>query len=110
MEYLQVITTVASREDARRIARTLVERRLAGCVQVVGPISSTYRWQGSIEEDEEWLCLIKTAEARYLEVEGALREVHPYETPEIIAHPIVAGGRDYLAWLRGALQLEDVKG
>ncbi len=98
-EHLQVQTTVENREDADRIARALVERRLAACVQISGPITSTYRWKGKIDTAEEWLVVAKTRAALYEKVETAIRELHPYETPEIIATPIAAGGADYLAWL-----------
>ena len=97
--YLQVITTVDSREGAARIAETLVRQRLAGCVQIVGPISSTYWWNGEIETADEWLCLIKTEAERYGAVEEAIRAVHPYDVPEVLAMPVAAGSAGYLAWL-----------
>ncbi|MEN6450291.1 MAG: divalent-cation tolerance protein CutA [Thermoguttaceae bacterium] len=97
--HLQVVTTIERREDAQRIARVLVESRLAACVQVLGPIASTYRWQGKVETAEEWQCSIKTRRDCYPAVEQAIRKLHPYEVPEIVALPIVAGGADYLAWL-----------
>ncbi|MDD5532966.1 MAG: divalent-cation tolerance protein CutA [Syntrophales bacterium] len=99
MDYIQVSTTTESREDAGRIAAALVERGLAGCVQVIGPIASTYRWQGKIETATEWLCLIKTSRDAYDRVEKSIRELHPYEVPEIIAVPLTQGSRNYLAWL-----------
>ncbi|HYG96159.1 MAG TPA: divalent-cation tolerance protein CutA [Solirubrobacterales bacterium] len=98
-EYVQVLTTAGSEEEAGRIASLLVERRLAACVQVLGPIVSRYRWQGAIEEEREWQCLAKTTRAAYEAVEGAIREVHSYEEPEIVATPIVAGSPGYLAWI-----------
>ncbi len=98
-EYLQVLTTAGSEEEAERISAALVERRLAACVQVVGPISSRYRWQGEIEQAEEWLCLAKTEASRYPELEAAIRELHSYAEPEIVATPIVAASPGYLAWL-----------
>ena len=90
-ETIQVSTTTATKADAERIAAALVERRLAACVQVGGPIRSCYRWQGKIETAEEWLCTAKTTREAYDQVEQAIRELHPYEEPEIIAVPIVAG-------------------
>jgi len=99
MRYIQILTTVGKREDAERIAQTLVQRRLAGCVQIVGPISSVYWWKSKIEKAEEWLCLIKSEEALYNEVEEAIKKIHPYETPEIIATPIVTGSKEYFRWL-----------
>ncbi len=95
----QVTTTVATREDAERIAAALVEERLAACVQVAGPIASTYRWQGAVARATEWYCHCKTTRARYPALEARLRELHPYETPEIIAVPIVAALPAYLAWI-----------
>jgi periplasmic divalent cation tolerance protein len=97
--FIQVTTTTEKREDAEHIARTLVEGRLAACVQIVGPITSVYRWKGRIETAGEWLCLIKGREGNYGAIERAIRSLHPYETPEIVAVPIVAGSRDYLEWL-----------
>jgi len=98
-EHLQVLTTVGSEEDAERISIALVERRLAACVQTLGPIASRYRWQGKVETAREWQCLAKTEAARYPEVEAAIRELHPYDEPEILATPIVAGSAGYLAWV-----------
>ena len=96
---VQIMTTASSREEAQRLADLLVEARLAACVQVVGPIQSTYRWQGRLERSEEWLCLAKTQEAAFSQVEQAIRAAHSYETPEIVALPIVAASLPYLAWL-----------
>jgi periplasmic divalent cation tolerance protein len=98
-DHVQVLTTAGSEEEAGRIASLLVERRLAACVQVVGPIVSRYRWQGAIEEEREWQCLAKTTGGAYEQVEAAIREVHSYDEPEIIATPIVAGSAGYLAWI-----------
>ena len=102
-DYVQIVTTTERREDADRIARTLVESRLAACVQVIGPITSTYRWHGKIETAQEWQCWAKSRRELYDEVEQAIRRIHPYEVPEILALPIVAGSADYLAWLDAEL-------
>lgn len=99
---LQVFTTAHVRELAEQIAEQLVSRRLAACVQVVGPVLSVYRWEGKMDSSQEWLCIIKTRQARYAEVEATIRELHPYEVPEIIATPITAGAAAYLEWLAGA--------
>ena len=99
-ETIQVNTTTATKAEAERIAAALVERRLAACVQVSGPIHSCYRWQGKIETAEEWLCTAKTTREAYDQVEQAIRDLHSYEEPEIIAVPIVAGSAGYLTWLR----------
>jgi periplasmic divalent cation tolerance protein len=98
-DYIQVVTTTERREDAERIARTLVEERLAACVQVTGPITSTYHWQGKIETAQEWQCWAKSRRVLYEQIEQVIRRLHPYELPEIIALPIVAASADYLAWL-----------
>jgi periplasmic divalent cation tolerance protein len=103
-KFVQTVTTTASRADARRIGRALVDRRLAACVQIVGPIESTYRWQGKVATAREWLCLIKTTSARYPQVATAIEALHPYDTPEIIAVPIVAGSRRYLDWLASSVR------
>jgi len=100
---VQVFTTTGKEDDARRIADALVERRLAACVQILGPVTSTYRWQGKIETAGEWLCIIKSRREVYEELEAAVRELHPYDVPEILALPVVAGSGDYLDWLRAAL-------
>ncbi|MFH0844913.1 MAG: divalent-cation tolerance protein CutA, partial [Pseudomonadota bacterium] len=85
--------------DAQEISRAVVEKRLAACAQVIGPITSTYWWKGKIEEEEEWICILKTREALYEDLEKTIREMHPYDVPEIVAVPIVTGSRSYLEWL-----------
>ena len=97
--YIQVTTTTETKEQAQIIAQHLVETKLAACVQVVGPITSIYRWKGKVENAQEWLCLIKTRDDLYNKVEAAIKSKHPYETPEIIAVPIVKGSKEYLSWL-----------
>lgn len=97
--YIQVVTTTDKREDAEKISACLVERRLAACVQIAGPITSLYRWKGSMERAQEWQCWIKSKEALYKDIEKAIKSVHPYEVPEIIAMPILAGNHAYLEWL-----------
>jgi periplasmic divalent cation tolerance protein len=98
-DYVQVLTTVGSEEEGRRLAAELVDRRLAACVQVIGPITSRYRWRGGVEEAREWQCLAKTEAALYERVEAAIRESHSYDEPEIIAMPVVAGSAGYLGWV-----------
>ncbi len=102
--HIQVFTTTDKKEDAEKIARAVVDGKLAGCVQIVGPVVSTYRWKGTIERAEEWLCFIKTREDLYAELEKAIRAIHPYEVPEIIAVPVSGGSGDYLRWLDGELK------
>lgn len=98
-EFIQVMTTTGTRENARQIARAVVEKRLAACAQVIGPIESTYWWEGRVETAEEWLCLIKSRRDVYPTLEQAIREVHPYAVPEILAIPVVGGSKAYLDWL-----------
>lgn len=98
-DYVQVLTTAGSEAEAERISAALVEGRLAACVQVSGPVASRYRWRGEVERADEWQCLAKTTAALYPRVEEAIREVHSYEEPEIVAIPILAGSAGYLAWV-----------
>jgi periplasmic divalent cation tolerance protein len=106
-EHLQVTTAAASRDEAESIAKALVERHLAGCVQILGPTTSVYHWQVKIEQAAEWLCLIKTTSSRYAEVERTIRELHSYECPEIIATPIEVGSDAYLGWLDEQTRCQD---
>jgi len=96
---IHVATTTTDRADAERIAASLVAKELAACVQVSGPIESTYRWKGQIETSQEWVCTIKTTRDAYPQVEKAIRDLHSYEEPEIVALPILAGSEGYLKWL-----------
>jgi periplasmic divalent cation tolerance protein len=99
MTVLQVTTSVSSREAAERIALMVVERRLAACAQVAEQVTSIYRWKGVVESTPEWICVIKTDEARYAQLEEAIRSVHPAEVPEIIASPVTHGFAAYLQWV-----------
>ena len=102
-DFIQVITTVDNEQDARKIARALVEKRLAACVQVSGPIASTYWWEGEVVESEEYMCLIKTRQDLFTTVSAAIKALHPYEVPEILATPVAASSQSYQDWLNGAL-------
>ena len=97
-EFGIVLTTVATPEDAQRLADGLLEQRLAACVQTLA-IQSAYRWKGAVQREPEQLLLIKTRVALYSAVEAHLRAHHPYEVPEIVLVPIAAGSPDYLRWL-----------
>lgn len=97
--YIQVITTTESKDDAQKIAEHILNKRLAGCVQILGPITSSYWWEGKIEQAEEWQCLIKSKANIYEQLEQAIREVHSYDVPEILATPIFSGSKSYLEWL-----------
>ena len=98
-ELIQVITTTATKADAQAIPTTVVAKRLAACTQVIGPITSTYWWQGKIEMAEEWLCVMKSRQDLYEELEQTIRQAHPYDVPEILAVPVVQGSQDYLQWM-----------
>jgi len=96
--YAIVLTTCGDRESARQIAKSLVERRLAACVQML-PIESLYEWAGKVEEATEVLLLCKVKRADYAEVEKAIGELHDYQVPEIVEVPIERGLADYLSWI-----------
>ena len=100
MENLLVITNLPDRESAEKLADLLVERRLAACVNILAPCTSVYRWQGEIQRDEEHPLLIKTVKQRYAELEAAIRALHPFELPEIIAVTISGGLPAYLQWVQ----------
>jgi periplasmic divalent cation tolerance protein len=96
---VQVSTTLPSEEAAEKMAASLVEEHLAACAQVLGPVLSTYRWKGEVERAREWYCHLKTSSARLPALQRRLRELHPYDVPEIIAVPIVEGDAEYLRWI-----------
>ncbi|MBZ5629798.1 MAG: divalent-cation tolerance protein CutA [Acidobacteriia bacterium] len=93
-----VLTTAGTREEAGKIARALVERRLAACVNVV-PIESVYRWKDNVENAQEWLLLVKTTAEAVDDVDTAIRELHSYELPECVVLPIEGGSEEYLEWM-----------
>ena len=99
MKPIAVVTTVANRDDAHRLARALVERKLAACAQI-SEIESIYHWQGEVQQSGELRVLFKTTDERYALVESTIRELHPYEMPEVIALPIVGGASEYLRWIQ----------
>ncbi len=95
-----VLVTCNSVQEGRKIGRTLVEERLAACVNILQtPIESIYRWKGSVDTAKEYLLIIKTSRSRLKALEAAVKRLHSYDVPEIIALPIEKGSRDYLAWL-----------
>jgi periplasmic divalent cation tolerance protein len=97
--WLQVSTTLPHEQAAELLAARVVEERLAACAQVLGPVSSTYFWKGKVERAREWYCHLKTTSARLMALQQRIRELHPYETPEVIAVPIVDGDPSYLKWI-----------
>jgi len=94
-----VLTTAGSKEEARKIARALVERRLAACVNMVPQIESIYRWEGKVEDAQEWLLVIKTTGPAFERVRDVIKELHSYEVPECICISIENGSPDYLKWI-----------
>jgi len=102
-EYIQVITTVPTEEDAERISEQLLEKRLAACIQKF-KVKSSYLWKGRIEEGMEYILFIKTKRSLYSKLEKEILSIHPYEVPEIIALPIVKGYSAYLNWIDRELQ------
>lgn len=106
MSVILVLTNLPDRLAAERLAALVVEERLAACVNILAPCASVYQWKGSVERAEEVPVFIKTTEERYALLEGAIRSVHPYETPEIVAIPVTAGLPEYLAWVVAETQTE----
>ncbi len=94
-----ILTTAGSNEEARKIARALVERRLAACVNITQPIESVYQWRGAVETAQEWLLIIKTTDAMFESVRKAIVELHSYELPECIMLSIEEGSAEYLSWI-----------
>jgi periplasmic divalent cation tolerance protein len=94
-----VLTTAGSQEEARKIARALVDRRLAACVNIVPQVESVYRWQDKMETSKEWLLLIKTQAESFEQVCAAVKELHTYDLPECVMLEVAAGSREYLAWI-----------
>lgn len=98
--YLVALVTVPSMDVGRDVARALLDRKLAACVNVLPSISSFYTWEDEICIDEELLLIVKTTESAFDELTSTVKEIHPYDVPEIIALPIAAGSKDYLDWIR----------
>ena len=99
MSALLVITNLPDRAAAEKLAEALIHKRLAACVNILAPCRSIYRWKGAVQHDEEHPVLIKTTGERYAALEAAIREMHPYELPEIVAVPIERGLPAYLDWV-----------
>jgi periplasmic divalent cation tolerance protein len=100
--YIQVVTTLADTTSAERLAAHLLEQRLAACVQI-SPCTSWYRWQGAIEQAPEMVCTIKSRRDLFPELCRAIRAIHPYDVPEILASPVVDGSESYLDWMNKEL-------
>lgn len=102
-----VLTTTASEEEAHKIARHLVERRLAACVNIVAQITSIYRWQDNVEEAREWLLIVKTTVAAFVQVRQVIAELHSYEVPECLCLNIEDGSPAYLEWIAESVSAEE---
>ncbi len=101
---IQILTTTGKKEEAEKIAGELVGRNLSGCVQIIGPVESVYRWKNKIEKSSESICFIKTKKDLFKEVENLIKEISSYEVPEIIEFQITDGSKDYLTWLKENLR------
>jgi len=106
-EFIQVVTTTDSRKQADDLSQILLQERLAACVQIEGPITSRYHWQGKIEEGQEWRCVIKTRRHFFAKVAAVIRDNHSYDVPEIIAFPIGDISPSYAQWLDEEIQQDD---
>jgi periplasmic divalent cation tolerance protein len=95
-----VLVTCGSEEEALKIAHSLVEERLAACVNLVFPVRSIYRWEGKIWDEKEWILIIKTQKQRFEKLEKKVKSLHSYSVPEIIGLPIIEGSSSYLDWLK----------
>jgi len=105
--FIVVFVTVGSREEGQRLARVLVDERLAACVSRIGGVRSIYRWQGQVEENDEELLVIKTRQRLFDNLRKKVQELHSYTEPEIIALPILDGSVSYLKWLEEQLRSEE---
>ena len=99
-----VLVTAASRDECKKIARHLVENRLAACVNISQPIESVYRWEGQIAEEGEYLLIIKSIRELFPEIKAEISKIHSYHTPEIICLPVVDGSRNYLQWISDSVR------
>lgn len=110
MRVTAVVTTVGTEEQANLIARELIARRLAACVNIVPGIRSVYRWQGKIASDTEFLLIAKTREADFEPVAAAIHELHSYDVPEILTFDVGRGDPDFLAWIAASTDRETAAG
>ena len=102
--YIIVLVTASSKQQAENIAQQLLEQKLIACANIIGPVSSHFYWSGKIERAEEFLVLMKSRSDLFEKISEAVRKLHSYEVPEILALPVVAGSEAYLAWLGASLK------
>lgn len=102
-DFIQVLTTAPTKEAAQAVARALLDAKLAACVQISGPIESSYWWEGKIETAVEWQCVSKSRLSVFANIETAIRGVHPYDVPEILVTRVETGNAAYLDWLEREL-------
>src|ERR1051326_8915482 len=103
-EQIVILSTCSSAEEGERLARLLVEQRLAACVNVIPGVRSFYRWQGAIESSDEWLLIAKSSRELFPALSAALEQAHSYDVPEFLARRVVDGASKYLEWLAGSLR------
>ena len=99
-----ILVTAGTLRESKKIARHLVEERLAACINITAPVQSLYRWKGKVNEEREFLMVIKSSRGLFAEIQAAIRKLHSYTTPEIICLPIVDGSPDYLQWISDSVQ------
>jgi periplasmic divalent cation tolerance protein len=99
-EFIVVMTTLPDAGVAKALVRSLVDRRMIACGTVIDPVTSIYRWKGAVEESNEVQVLIKTHRDRFAELETAMRDLHPYDVPELLALPVAEGLNDYMTWVK----------
>ncbi len=97
--YVHIFTTIGSKKEAASIAKSLVAKKFAACVQILGPITSIYRWKGKVETAKEWMCIIKSQRKLFDKIEAEIIQIHSYELPEITMSDI-SGNKEYLLWIR----------
>jgi periplasmic divalent cation tolerance protein len=102
--WCQVTTTLPDQAAADQLAMTVIRERLAACAQVLGPISSTYWWEGAVERSAEWYCHLKTTTSRLSMLKRRIRELHPYRVPELVAVSLVDGDPEYLKWIEESVE------
>lgn len=102
--FIQIITTVGKKKEAQQISNSLLARKLIACAQIIGPVTSSYPWKGKIQSNEEWQCIFKTRSDLFNATELLIKEIHPYELPEIISTPILNGSKEYFDWLADNLR------